>query len=134
MHQVFVYGTLRRRSHNHRLLESSKFVGNAMTEKKYAMFASGIPYVTERLSEIEIVGEVYEVDAETLKRLDRLEGHPDSYERRMIKVVLENGRRINAYLYFYDHIVSDGGSRSRYIRKVTNGDFINPEFKEEDNA
>ena len=125
MTNVFVYGTLRKGRGNYGLLERSIFVGSAVTVRKYAMYVSGIPYVTELERETTIVGEVYEVDEFTLDRLDQLEGHPDFYERRKIKVFLEDGRKIKAFLYFCDRVVQNGGFD---LDKVVNGDFVNPDI------
>ena len=132
MTKVFVYGTLRKGCGNHRLLEQSIFVGNAKTVRKCAMYSVGIPYVTELERDVQIVGEVYEVDDSTLRRLDRLEGHPNFYERRKIKVFLENGNKIKAFLYFYDQATNE--KRRFNLDKVLNGDFVNPkiEIKEND--
>lgn len=41
-------------------------------------------------------GEVYVVNAETLRELDKLEGHPDFYRREWI--VLDDGREVQTYL------------------------------------
>jgi len=131
MNKVFVYGTLRKGRGNYSILERSTFVGNAVTAIKYAMYVSGIPYVTELEHETNIVGEVYEVDEFTLNRLDRLEGHPHFYERRKIEVFLEDGRKIKAFLYFYDRVVQNEGYD---LDKVVNGDFVNPDIVLSENA
>jgi gamma-glutamylcyclotransferase (GGCT)/AIG2-like uncharacterized protein YtfP len=51
------------------------------------------PYIIERDQEHGkiIKGEVYEVDKETLRRLDRLEGVPSHYKRDHIYVAFKNG-------------------------------------------
>ncbi|NPA62821.1 MAG: gamma-glutamylcyclotransferase [Methanococci archaeon] len=102
MEYVFVYGSLRKGFWNHEpYLKNSKFIGKGRTKEKYAMYADIIPYVVENEKISHIVGEVYEVDEETLKRIDRLEGHPDYYERKKVKIILESGEEIEAWLYFY---------------------------------
>ena len=98
---VFVYGTLRKGYWNHRLLENSKFLGEARTKEKYSLYADGIPYVV-KIPRTHIKGEVYEVDEETLRRLDQLEEHPDVYYREEIEVLL-NGKPIKAWIYFYPY-------------------------------
>lgn len=101
---IFVYGTLRKGFGNHRLLSSAKFLGNARTNEKYGMFGGGIPFVNKHTPHYPIVGEIYEVDEPTLKRLDGLEGHPDWYYREPIKATLEDtGEVVEAEIYFNDY-------------------------------
>ncbi|MFN5889456.1 MAG: gamma-glutamylcyclotransferase [Bacteroidota bacterium] len=72
---IFVYGTLRRGFGNHSFLNQSTFKGNAITVEKFTMFCSGqIPFVSRSQAISTIVGEVYEVDEQTLRNLDTLEG------------------------------------------------------------
>jgi gamma-glutamylaminecyclotransferase len=101
---VFVYGTLKRGFGNHHLLNGSKFIGQALTKEKYALYVSGIPFVIESEPVSQISGEVYEVDQKTLARLDRLEGHPDWYCRKMVYVsgnTNESGESLKAWIYFF---------------------------------
>jgi gamma-glutamylcyclotransferase (GGCT)/AIG2-like uncharacterized protein YtfP len=50
-----------------------------------------------------VYGELYKVDELTLKRLDRLEGHPDFYRRSDITVIdLETGSPVNCQAYIYN--------------------------------
>lgn len=109
-HLVAVYGTLRQGWSNHRLLESSKLVGAGQTIEQYAMVCEGIPFVLpgHREDGHNIQVEVYAVDDATLERLDRLENHPNWYERKDTKISLDNGLVINAQLYFNDVEVTNG--------------------------
>ena len=106
-HMVFVYGTLKRGFGNNRLLSGSKFLGEARTEDKFALYESGIPFVIEDEQVSQISGEVYEVDERTLARLDRLEGHPNWYFRKMVNISVnateryETEKRIQAWIYFF---------------------------------
>ena len=85
-HRVFCYGSLMRGFGNHRLLESSDYIGDAVTEPKYTLLhLGGFPGVVAD-GDTSITGEVYDVDAPTLRNLDRLEGHPNFYERQTIQV------------------------------------------------
>ena len=56
-----------------------------------------------------------------MKKLDILEDHPDWYERKKVKVILENGEEIEAWLYFNEE--TEG-------RKVIySGDFAENKIK-----
>lgn len=94
-HMVAVYGTLKRRHGNHRLLQNSKYIGEFLTKKKYPMVVKGsIPFVGHGFEFLgldkevghNIVVEVYEVDSDTLKQLDSLEGHPNWYYRDVVEL------------------------------------------------
>jgi len=83
--KVFVYGTLKKGRGNHHLLSQSKFLGTAETLPQYTMVSLGaFPGVIEN-GITQIQGEIYEVNAEQLVRLDRLEGHPNFYRRDEIE-------------------------------------------------
>lgn len=94
--KIFVYGTLLRGEGNHRLLSNARRVGVARTTPSYRMHSlGGFPGVVAG-GEQAILGEVYEVDEQTLDALDRLEGHPSFYARTVI--ALEGGERVSTYL------------------------------------
>ena len=99
---VFTYGTLKKGFHNHYLLEDSKFIGEAVTKNKYGLYPSvcgSFPFALKSKNDIEIIGEVYDVDNYTLARLDALEGYPVLYLKEEIEVVL-NDKIIKALIYF----------------------------------
>jgi len=121
---IFVYGTLRKGFGNNRLLKDSRFVGDAVTVRRYGMYASGIPYVHEDEAFCTVVGEVYEVDIDTLLKLDRLEGHPNFYRRKTVDVCLATGNSIRADIYFHQGGVGD------HMHKVVNGDYKYQEKEE----
>ena len=52
-----------------------------------------------------VAGELYEVDAGTLRILDGLEGHPTWYERKLDRFVDDNGQEHEAWIYY----ISDHG-------------------------
>ncbi len=84
MTKVFVYGTLKKGWGNHRLLEGSTFLGVYETPKEFSLYDGGFPYAFHGGGE-NIRGELYEVDDDTLKNLDRLEGYPSHYNRIKIE-------------------------------------------------
>lgn len=86
---LFVYGTLKRGFHNNRILETSEFVGEAVTRQKYVLFRAGFPVMMESKKRYladqywrPVQGEVYNVTRpEAWARLDALEGVPYMYLR-----------------------------------------------------
>jgi gamma-glutamylaminecyclotransferase len=96
--RVFVYGSLKQGKGNHRLLEQSKFLGRCMIEGPHRMISlGGYPGLVrkEDLPPRKIVGEVYQVNEETLQSLDWLEGHPRFYERHKVETPFKN-----AWVYY----------------------------------
>lgn len=77
MTYVFVYGTLKKGYGNHSLLQTSKFIGEGVTTWCwYEMYDGSFPYVVFHGNGLNnaIKGEVYEVNDNTLRTLDHLEG------------------------------------------------------------
>lgn len=97
---VFVYGTLRKGFRNHHLLKNVRCLGPAVTVQAYALYHGAYPHVVKTPAVCPIAGEVYEVDANTLRALDELEDHPAYYRRDIVDVMLHNGERTAAWLYF----------------------------------
>lgn len=103
---VAAYGTLREGYGNNRLIPEGSHIGKGKTLERYTMTSSGIPFVSKTPT-TQIVVDVYSIDEDTLKRLDRLEGHPDWYEREIIPIVMDDSTVLNAWLYFnndYEHL------------------------------
>lgn len=102
---VSVYGSLRRGLGNHRLLENSGVneIGEFVTEPKYTLFSlGGFPGIHEN-GTTAVKMEVYEVDDDTFKRLDRLEGYdPDNEEYSMYLRRIINTPFGDAYYYVYN--------------------------------
>lgn len=87
--KVAVYGSLRSGHGNSYLLESANFVGIGETKQQEFTMRSmgGFPAVYKG-GKNKIVVEVYEVTPEQLGRLDRLEGHPNWYQREVVETTL----------------------------------------------
>lgn len=118
MENVFVYGTLRKGSWNNYILSDSILIAEGKTKEKFKLIVDRIPYVLKSDKVSNITGEVYEVDSQTLNRLDNLEGHPTWYRREKTEINTPKGS-ISAWLYFYPENV--------YSSKViSTGDFLNP--------
>ena len=112
-HLVFVYGTLMRDEINHRLLATARFVAEAQTEPCFELFDLGHFPAMSAGGETVVRGEVYAVDDQTLVRLDRLEGHPEFYQRTPIR--LADGREVQTYLM--------GDARTRRRPAILSGDW-----------
>lgn len=85
-YRVAVYGSLKAGRHNHGYLKTARFIGRFRTPPEYTMIDLG-PYpavIPEGHTAIEV--EIYEVGSDTLKSLDELEEHPESYRRTLIKI------------------------------------------------
>ena len=102
--KVFVYGTLMRGQWNDCLLKSGKYISNATTTGTYRMYrVCTFPGIVKDDSDsgYRINGELYEVDAETLKWLDRLESEGSLYSRETVTVEDSEGKEHTAHIYVY---------------------------------
>lgn len=94
--RVFVYGTLLEGEANHRLLATARFLREASTAPAFWLHDfGGFPAMVEHGGQA-VLGEVYEVDAPTIGKLDRLEGHPHLYWRAPL--VLPDRTLVQTYL------------------------------------
>ena len=119
--RVFVYGTLKNGFRNHHFLSGSRFLGAGRTTKKYAMHSEGgIPFVVENEPVSNIYGELYSVNSAVLDNLDRLEGHPNWYQRKEVDIFLDGGAcsTVRAWMYFIPHhsgkLITTGQFTERY--------------------
>ena len=85
MHRVFVYGTLKREEPNHYILENvkGKFIDRATI--KGTMYDLGAFPGIRLEGDGTIYGEVFEVEGDGIRPLDRLEGHPTFYCRKPVE-------------------------------------------------
>ena len=84
--RVFVYGTLLSGEPNHFLLRGQPLVGEARTRARFNLVSLGAYPALVAGGEVAVHGEVYDVDAETLAALDRLEGYPGFYTREPVEL------------------------------------------------
>lgn len=111
---LFLYGTLKKGRGNHYYVRDSEYIGDAFTDNNYALFVSGLPYMVKRAGSKGVKGEVYDVDAVTLKYIDQLEGHPDFYRRTKITVTLfETGETIECQTYLHPDVFDGQKQLSR---------------------
>ena len=104
--KVFVYGTLLKGMSRSRSLNTSLFEGFGMIEARLYDLGS-YPGIIE--SNESVFGEVYEIDSDTLRALDQIEGFDPTYpaqslyNRKEVDVTLLNdGSSLKAYTYFYN--------------------------------
>jgi len=97
-HLVFVYGTLRRGGLRSMpdLFPGSKFVGGATVRGSLYDLGEHPGLLLDEPGST-VVGEVYEVDEETLRELDEIEA-PSDYHRKQTEVSL-GGRTLACWVY-----------------------------------
>ena len=101
---VFVYGTLKRGFGNHGVMldAGGEFVCEGVTATPFPLVEQGLPFLIFLPGHgHRVKGEVYRVgDSRGWQQLDRLEGHPDFYRRRLIGVESAEGEIYEAWTYF----------------------------------
>jgi gamma-glutamylcyclotransferase (GGCT)/AIG2-like uncharacterized protein YtfP len=108
---VFVYGTLRKNEGNHRLLSYAKLIA-AQAWTKGKLIDTGFGYPAMGLNSAKwTYGELYEVDEDTLSRLDQLEGfhgnqQSNLYDRITQRVITDQGHH-QAYVYVAGALLPD---------------------------
>jgi gamma-glutamylcyclotransferase (GGCT)/AIG2-like uncharacterized protein YtfP len=110
---VFVYGTLMSGQSASDMMNGAEYLGNAVL-RDHVMYGPGsYPGIVPRAGET-VLGEVYIVDNDTLRRLDGYEGEGSLYTRAAALTELVDGRKINAYVYLYNGEVSGEPVRVRW--------------------
>lgn len=98
----FVYGTLLRGFGNHPILcrLGGQFLGEAISVRPFPLVVTDLPYLLDHPGEGFLVeGEIYRIPETGWERLDRLEGHPHFYFRRVEEFEL-NGEIVRSWTYF----------------------------------
>lgn len=110
VYKVFVYGTLKRGFPNFaKWMGDARFVGEAVTVERWPLYVAGrrrVPYLLDNSGEgFAVNGELFEVDAAGLARVDILEsvGQPGGYFRRQIKVAA-SGQCLQAWVYLVSKV------------------------------
>ena len=93
---VLVYGTLLRGERNNALLARATFAGEGRTLPAFELADMGAYPALVAGGRVAVTGEVWEIDAATLARMDELEEVPTLYQRK--RIPLEDGRVVEAYL------------------------------------
>jgi gamma-glutamylcyclotransferase (GGCT)/AIG2-like uncharacterized protein YtfP len=104
---LFVYGTLKRGGCRHGPLSGQRFLGEARTRPRYALYDLGdYPGLKESEEGGQVVrGELYEVESTLLDWLDREEGAPDLFELAPVELEGISGP---VWTYYYQ---GDPGAR-----------------------
>jgi gamma-glutamylcyclotransferase (GGCT)/AIG2-like uncharacterized protein YtfP len=118
--RLFVYGSLRRGERNHAFLQGARYLGRTTTLPRYTLRHSGMTPGLAANGEQAVAGELYELDAVHLARLDRLGGA--LYVRGAVD--LADGSSAEAYFMPESHVrcypeVASGDWARRYRRAGT---------------
>lgn len=100
--RLFVYGTLKRNQYFFEEFLGStgaQFIANGHTGRGFTLYIDALPNMAVDGDGVGVRGEIYEVDQETLKRIDDLEGHPRIYRRELIEVRDDEGTPIKVWAY-----------------------------------
>lgn len=123
---LFVYGTLKRGCRSHALLAGQEFLGVARTAPRYRLYRrQKYPCLVEAAEGLAIRGELWRVDAATLKRLDEYEGAPTLFARKPIVI---EGRDEPVLAYFFNEStaeLADCGGWKRPARPPRGSDLLN---------
>ncbi|MBE4908554.1 gamma-glutamylcyclotransferase [Bacillus luteolus] len=122
-HLVFVYGTLRKDERNHFILNGAKCIGNRAWTKGY-LYDTHLGYpVLQENEEGTVYGEIYEVSAAQLEKLNDLEGYygegENNYYERKIQVIHTDTQEYEALLYYKPNAKS-----SMFKELIDSGDWI----------
>ena len=103
MTRLFVYGTLKRGAENNAHLEGQRFLGEAVTVPGYVLYGLfGYPGMV-RAADVTagVTGELWEIDDDCLRNLDRLEGLAEGlYTREAVQLEPPfASHRAQSYLY-----------------------------------
>lgn len=108
--KLFVYNSLKKGFfwHNDYLGNGkSKKLGDYVTNAEYSLFIDALPFLVKDDSECGVKGEVYLVDDEVLKSIDRLESCPVFVKRDLIEVKNESGEIVLAWAHIHPHRFRD---------------------------
>lgn len=129
---IFVYGTLLRGMERFMALYNSSFTGSGVINGLLFDLGS-YPGISDGSNPV--FGEVYKIDDETLKALDRIEGYTSGdekyslYLRRKITVtMLSDGSTVSAYTYLHNsfenrNIIESGDYRRHRIERSSDSSW-----------
>lgn len=129
LQHLFVYGTLRRDIGNrmyHLLARHGTFVGEGTYQGRLYRIDYYPGVVPSDDPNHQVKGEIYALPEPefVLPQLDKYEEcgpgfpEPTEYIREEKEVILNNGQKLIAWVYVYNHPIGD-------IEEITSGDFLN---------
>jgi gamma-glutamylcyclotransferase (GGCT)/AIG2-like uncharacterized protein YtfP len=103
--RLFVYGTLKRGGVRNVVLSHQRYLGEARTTPRYALYHLGeYPGLAACAEDgLAVQGELYEVECVLLDRLDAVEGAPALFQLEPVEV---HGQAGPGWAYFYKHDVT----------------------------
>jgi gamma-glutamylcyclotransferase (GGCT)/AIG2-like uncharacterized protein YtfP len=111
--KVFAYGTLMSGENNHRQLRGARLLAVRRTEPRYTLVSLGAYPALLDGGTTSITGEVYDVDDDLLRALDRFEGVPTLYRRERIHLL--GGELVEGYVL--------ARPRAKRYPLITSGDW-----------
>lgn len=106
--KIFVYGTLKQKSDNHRVISKGVIPGSIQdvkTKNKYPLYmgSSFYPCLENQVGVgNQIHGQLMEIKSRYIPVLDDYEGSPDLFKRGLIDVITADGEIItDVVVYFY---------------------------------
>jgi gamma-glutamylaminecyclotransferase len=114
MRKIFVYGTLKKGFINHWRLKDSRKIGDGWVYGElYSVYSNSLPIL--KASDVsKVYGEIYEVSLKTLRRLDKLEGHPGWYRRTRVFATL-GYEVLEVEVYVFQ------GHKNQHWHRIANG-------------
>ncbi|MEM2933263.1 MAG: gamma-glutamylcyclotransferase family protein [Candidatus Pacearchaeota archaeon] len=102
----FAYGSnlnhkqMRERCPNSKFFKRAYLEGYMFVYDGYSSFRKGsVANIVPKEKSI-VWGALWEIDGDCLKTLDRYEGYPYSYERKIVKVKDDSGKEYDAWVYY----------------------------------
>ena len=115
---IAVYGTLRKGQGNHKLIKDSKYLGSFESKPIFNMYSVNDAFPALRLGGItSVLFEVYEVDFNTLKKVDGLEGYVKDGKNNLYDRKCMYTPYGEAYFYTYEAIPTG-------LKKITSGNWV----------
>jgi gamma-glutamylcyclotransferase (GGCT)/AIG2-like uncharacterized protein YtfP len=120
---IAVYGSLRKGLHNHSVIEDAEFIGQFETAPTFSLYDLGSFPGLKLEGQTSIVMDVYKVNEQIAKRVDRLEGYSENgvntfYDRTTIETPFGEA---HTYIYipkvYEDSLVKSGDWKKYYKSK-----------------